>query len=104
MQHHRPIIHLIPHASHKPPIVTPLILTNHTLPTSAPYKPPTLHVNERFQPYIFPNPLDHAQLRHFSPPILLVPTIGLDHTPQPTLISSTCLQPPPKILCPTHGH
>jgi hypothetical protein len=69
------------------PLVTPLILTNHTLPTSAPYQPPTLHVNEGSQPYIFPNPIDHAQLKYFPPPTLLVHTIGHDHTPQPTPIS-----------------
>jgi hypothetical protein len=55
------------------------------------------------KPYTFPNSFNHAQLEHFPPPTLLVPTVGLDHTPQPTPISSTCLQPPPKVLCPTCG-
>jgi hypothetical protein len=86
------------------PLVTPLILTNHTPPTSAPYQPLTLHVNERSQFYTFPNPFDHPQLGHFPLPILLVPTIGLDHTPQPTPISSTRLQPPLKVSCPTYEH
>jgi hypothetical protein len=76
------------------PLVTPPILTNHITPTNSPYQAPTLHVNVGSQPYTFPNPLDHAQLRHFPPPILLVPIVGHDHTPQP----------PPKILCPTYGH
>jgi hypothetical protein len=86
------------------PLVTPLILTNHTPPTSPPYQPPTLHVNEGSQPYTFPNFLDHAQLKHFPLPTLLVLTTGLDHTPQPTPISSTRPQPPPKVSCPTYGH
>jgi hypothetical protein len=86
------------------PVVTLLILTNHTPPTSAPYQPLTLHVNERSQFYTFPNPFDHPQLGHFPLPILLVPTIGLDHTPQPTPISSTRLQPPLKVSCPTYEH
>jgi hypothetical protein len=60
-------------------------------------------VNVGSQPYIFTNPLDHAHLRHFSPPILLVPIVGHDHTPQPTLISLTRPQPPPKIMCSTYG-
>jgi hypothetical protein len=82
------------------PLITLLILTNHTPPTSAPYQPPTFHVNERSQLY-FPNPFNHAQLKHFPPPILLVPTIGHVHSPQPTPIFSTCLQPPLEVLCPT---
>ncbi len=85
------------------PLITFPILTNHTPPTNSFYEPPGLHVNVGSQFYIFPNPLEHAQLGHFSPPILLVPTIGHDHTPQPTLISSTHLQLPPKVLCPTYG-
>jgi hypothetical protein len=83
------------------PLVTPPILTNHTPPTSSPYQPLTLHVNIGSQPYIFPNPFDHTQLGHFPPPILLVPTVGHDHTSQPIPIFSTCFQPPPQILCPT---
>jgi hypothetical protein len=60
-------------------------------------------VNERSQLYTFPKLFDHAQLRHFPLPTLLVPIIGLDHTPQPTPIFSIHLQPPPKISCPTCG-
>ncbi len=55
------------------------------------------------QLYTFLNPFNHAQLGHLPPPTLLVPLVGHDHTPQPTLISSTCLQLPPKLLCPTYG-
>jgi len=84
-------------------LITPLILTNHTPPTSAPYQPPTFHVNERSQPFIFPNPLDHAQLGHFPLPTLLVPIISFDHTPQPTPIFSTHPQPLFKISCPNYG-
>jgi hypothetical protein len=54
------------------PLVTPPILTNHTPPTNFHYWP---------QPFTFPNPIDHAQLGYFSPPTLLVPTVGHDHTP-----------------------
>jgi hypothetical protein len=50
------------------PLVTLLILTNHAPTTSAPYQPPTLHVNEGSQPYTFLNPLDHVQLEHSPPP------------------------------------
>ncbi len=66
------------------PLVNPPILTNHTPPTSSPYQPPTLHVNVGSQPYTFPNPFDHAQFKHFSFPILLVPIVSHDHTSQPT--------------------
>jgi hypothetical protein len=59
------------------PLVTPLILTNHTPPTSSPYQPLTLHVNVGSQPYIFPNPFNHAQLRHFSLPTLLVQKLAM---------------------------
>ncbi len=86
------------------PLVTLLILTNHTPLTSAPYQPPTFHVNVGSPFYIFPNPFNHAQLEHFPLPILLVLIVGLDHTPQPTSISSIEPQPPPKVLCPTCGH
>jgi hypothetical protein len=85
------------------PLVTFSILTNNTLLTSSPYQPLAFHVNVVFQLYTFTNPLDHAQLGHFSPPILLVPILGHAHTPQPTPISSTCFQLPPKVLCPTCG-
>jgi hypothetical protein len=84
-------------------LVTPPILTNHTPPTNFLYKPPTFCVNMRSQFYTFPNPLDHAHLWHLSPLIILVHTIGHDHTPQPTPIFSTHFQPPPKVLCPTFG-
>jgi hypothetical protein len=83
------------------PLVTLTILTNHTPPINSPYHPPTLHVNMGYQPYIFLNPFDHTHLGHFSPPILLVHIIGHDYTPQPTPISSTCLQPPLKVLYPS---
>jgi len=63
------------------PLITLLILTNHTTLVNAPYQPPTLHVNERSQPYIFPKLFNHAQLKHFPPPILLVFIVGHDHTP-----------------------
>jgi hypothetical protein len=69
--------------------VTPPILTKHTPPISAFYQPPTLNVNVGSQPYIFPNPFDHAHIGHFSPSILFVPIVGHDHTPQPTPIFST---------------
>jgi len=64
-----------------------------------PYQFPTFHANEGSQLYIFPNPFDHAQLRHFPPPTRLVPIVGHDHTPQPTPISSTHPQLPFKVLC-----
>jgi hypothetical protein len=86
------------------PQITLLILTNHIPPISAPYQPLIFHVNEGSQLYIFPNPFDHAQLRQFPPPTLLVPIDNHDHTPQPTPISSRHLQPAPKILCPICGH
>jgi hypothetical protein len=57
------------------PLVTTLILKNHTPPINSPYQPPTLHVNVS-QPYTFSNPLNHAQLWHFPPPILLAMIIS----------------------------
>jgi hypothetical protein len=51
------------------PLVTPLILTNHTPPISSPYQPLTLCVNVGSQPYTFPNPLNHAQLQLFAFPL-----------------------------------
>ncbi len=62
------------------PLITLLILINHTPSISSPYQPLTLHMNVGSQPYTFPNPLDHAQLGHFSPPTLMIPIIGHDHT------------------------
>jgi len=85
------------------PLVTLLILTNHTPLINASYQPPTFYLNEGSLPYTFLNPLNHAQLGHFPPPILLVFIVGHDHNLQPTPISSTCPQPPPKVLCPTCG-
>jgi len=85
------------------PLVTFLILTNHTPLTSASYQPSTFHVNEGSLPYTFPNPFNHAQLGHFPFPTLLVLIVGHDHSLQPTPISSTCLQLPLKVLCPTCG-
>jgi hypothetical protein len=84
------------------PLVTLSILINHTPPTNSPYQAPTLHVNVGSQPYTFPNPFDHTQLGHFPLPTLLVPIVGHDHTPQPTPISSTHPQLPPKVLCPIY--
>jgi hypothetical protein len=84
-------------------LVSSSILTNHTPPTSSPYQPLALRVNVGSQSYIFPNPLNHAQLGHFFPPTLLVPITIHDHSPQPTPIFSTCFQHPPKTLCPTYG-
>jgi hypothetical protein len=73
------------------PLVTPSILTNHTPPISSPYRPPTLCVNVRPQPYTFPNPFDHAHVGPFPPSTLLTFLIAHDQIPQPTLVSSTCL-------------
>jgi len=84
-------------------LVIPSILINHTPPISSPYCPPTLRVNVGPQPYTFPNPLDHAHVKHFPFPILLVLTIGHDQNPQPTPIFSTHSQVPPKVFCPTYG-
>jgi hypothetical protein len=84
------------------PLVIPSILTNHTMPTNSPYRP-LVHVNVGSQPYIFQNPLNHAQLKHFSFPTLLVPIVGHDHTPQHAPIFSTRFQLPPKVLWPTYG-
>jgi hypothetical protein len=78
------------------PLITPLNLTNHTPPINVPYQPPTFHVIKGSQPYIFPNPLDHAQIGHLDFPTLLIHTVSLHHTP-------THLQPPPKVLCPTYA-
>ncbi len=38
-------------------------------------------MNVGSQPYTFPKLFDHAQLGHLSPPILFVPIVGHDHTP-----------------------
>jgi len=77
MCHRKPIFHLIPHINHKSP--TSYIShstkshTTYMFPLKAPNllcecDPPTLH---------FPKPLDHAQLGHFSLPILLVLIINI---------------------------
>jgi hypothetical protein len=81
MCYHRPIFHLIPTQITNQLLVIPPILTNHTPPISSPYWPPTLCMNVGPQLYTLPNPINHAQLGPFSPPTLLVPTIGHDHTP-----------------------
>jgi hypothetical protein len=95
---------LHPHTNHKPQTNYPSDsnkITHHLLVPPTNPNPscecgvPNLH---------FPNPFDHAHLKHFSPTTLLVLTIGHDHTPRTTPISSTQLQPPPKVLCPTYGH
>jgi hypothetical protein len=83
------------------PLVPPCILTNHTPPTNSPYRPLAFRMNARPQPYTFPNPLDHAHVGPFPPSTLPTPPITHDQTPQPTLISSTCLQLPLKFFCPT---
>ncbi len=75
------------------PLVALSILIYHTPPTSSPYYPLTFHVNVGSQPYIFLNPFNHAHLRHFPFLTLLVLIVGCDRTPQPTPISSICLQP-----------
>jgi len=80
------------------PLIPPPILTNHTPPISSLYQPPTLCVNVKPQPYTFPNPLDHAHVRPFPLSTLLAPLYTWSD-PQPTLISSTCLQLPPKVFC-----
>jgi hypothetical protein len=100
MCHHQPILQFIPHTNHK--LITLPILTNHTTPISSPYHPLAFCGN--VGSHIFPNSLNHAQVGHFSLRILLVLTVGHDHTPQPTPISLTHLQPPPKVLCPNYGH
>ncbi len=51
----------------------------------------------------FPNPLDYAQLRHFSPPTLMVLTVGHDHTPQPTPMFSSTLNLHLKYYAPPVG-
>ncbi len=85
------------------PLVTLLILTNNTPPTSAPYQSPNFHANVGSQSYTFSNPFDHAQLRHSPPLTLLVPIVGHDHTLQPTPIFLIHFQLSLKLLCPTCG-
>jgi hypothetical protein len=83
------------------PLVAPPILRIHTPPISSPYKPLALCVNVRLQPHTFPNPLDHTHVGPFPPSTLPAPQVAHDQTPQPTLISSMCLQFPPQVSCPT---
>jgi hypothetical protein len=73
------------------PVVPLPILTNHTPPISSPYRPLAFCVNVKPQPYIFPNPFDHAHLGPFPPSTLPTPLIAHDQTPQHTFISSTHL-------------
>jgi hypothetical protein len=84
------------------PLVPPPILTNHTSPTSSPYQPLILQVNVGPQSYTFSNPFDQAHVKPFSPSTLPTAQVAHDQTFQPTLIFSTCLQPPPKVSCPTY--
>jgi hypothetical protein len=49
-------------------------------------------------------PLNNAHLGPFPLFTLSAPTIIHDQTPQPTPISLTCLQPPPRQSCPTCGY
>jgi hypothetical protein len=83
------------------PLIPLPILTNHTPSTSSPYQPPALQVNVMPQPYIFPNPIDHAHVGPFPLSTLPNPLVAHDQTHQPTFISSTRLQPPPNVSCPT---
>jgi hypothetical protein len=84
------------------PLIPPPILTNHTPPTSSFNLPLAFWVNVGPQPYIFPNPLHHGHVRPFPLSILQTPPVAQDRTPQPTFISSTHLQPPPKVSCPIY--
>ncbi len=68
------------------PLITLPILINHTPPINSTYWPLALCVNVGPRIYTFLNPFDHAQVRHFPPPILLVPTVGHHQTPEPTSI------------------
>jgi hypothetical protein len=83
------------------PLIPLPILINYTPSTSSSYQPPTLRVNGRPQLYTFPNPFDHAHVSPFPPSTLPTLPIAHDQTPQPTFISSTHLQPPPNVFCPT---
>jgi hypothetical protein len=73
------------------PLVPPPILTSHTPLIGSPYFPLAFHVNVGPQPYIFPNPLDHAQVGHFPLSTLLALIVAQDQSPQPIPISSTHL-------------
>ncbi len=104
MNHHIPILHLIPIQTMKHPLGPPPILTNHTPLINSPYQHLALCVNEGPQPYTFPNPANHAHVEPFPPSILLAPIVTQDQTPQPTPISSTHLQLPSKVFCPRCAH
>jgi hypothetical protein len=82
-------------------LITLPILTNRTPPTSAPlptsnpsceWKVPTLH---------FPKPLQSCTTRTFSPSHSIGPYSWSWSYPPTYPFSSTRLQPPLKILCPT---
>jgi hypothetical protein len=60
------------------PLSPPPILTNHTPPTSSPYRPPAFCVNVKPQPYIFPNCLNHAHVKPFPPSTLPTPLVAHD--------------------------
>ncbi len=68
MNHHRPILHLIPIQTIKHPLGPPPILTNHTPLIYSPYQHLALCVNEGPQPYTFPNPANHAHVEPFPLP------------------------------------
>jgi hypothetical protein len=85
------------------PLAPLTIITNHAPPISSPYWSLTFHANVGSQPYTFPNLLDNALVGPFPPSTFLAPTIAHDQTPQPTPISPTHLQLPPKSFCPTYG-
>jgi hypothetical protein len=88
MCHHRLNFHPISHVNHTFPTISPPILRNHTPPINSPYWPLVFCVNVKPQPYIFPNPLNHAHVGPFSPstlPALLVAhaqTLNLPSFPQ----------------------
>jgi hypothetical protein len=82
------------------PLVTPLILTNHTPPTSAPYQPPNLHVKATLH---FPQTPANVKLKHFPLPLSWSLKLALIIPPQPNPISSTHFQPSPKVSCFTYG-
>jgi len=88
--------------THHPLIPLP-IQTNHTPFISFFYRPLILCGNVGPQPYILKNPFDHAHVGPFPPSTILAPLVAHDQTSQPTPISSTYSQPPPKIFYPTYG-
>ncbi len=102
MCHYKFNFHPVSHAKHAFPTDSP----SHVNKPHTTYQFPLLAlsfcVNVMPQPYIFPNPLDHAHVGPFSPFHSTTPLVVHDQTPKPTFISSTCLQLPPKVSCPTY--